>query len=232
VQFSLSDGLALFVFLGVTLTWLVWWRLQEDLELLPEHEQAHPEFPLPSGIVPIADAETVMLGSLTLALLGSWILGWSVFSGFVAATVIVRLMGKEGVDLRRGLRRMVPIAFIGASLAWAGLSFGARELTILPWMTSLILSVAVLVAGLFTLPEIRLQRFGMQVAIMTGVILASVLVSSQSVFWWAIPAEAITFLILAKNPRFRPRWQALPLWLLFAWELFVLAFLAQLIRHK
>ena len=231
---SVSDGIAMLVFLCSLVLWVVWWRNMRDLEDVAQDEQEHTDRPLPSGAIAPHVLEDVSFLALAFALFGGLLLGWPVCVGFVCASLSVWALSREGLQWRDGVvTNLVGSIGVAVSLGWAGVAFGTRDVLAPNWMLRILLATAVVVGATFAVRQVQLllESRWMQAVLIISVMMLAFIVAGQSAFWLcALPIIAL-LLILINKPGKWYRYAARTFDLFLVVVMFVAVFIPFVIRH-
>lgn len=219
VSFTLFFVMAILLVSGICLG--IWMQLRSDLENIRRDEQENPGYPLPSAAISPPEAETVSSIAGGFALLGSILLGWPVFCGFLAGFVMNEAMKLFNVSsfLRQKWPRVLIILSLACGVAWAGLAIGLQDLSPATWLIRLALGLGCIGGALILSREVWPRpAIGISVILLTAAIL-----SGQ----WLIGMAAIPTLIVTWVLEFRENAQKrliLPLLGFAGWYLFTLIF--------
>lgn len=200
---SVSDGIALIIFLISLVLWGAWWRFSRDLEDVAQDVQEHPDRPLPSGSISSHVLEDISFMALAFALFGGLLLGWPVCVGFICALLWVWALSRGGLQWRDGVvTNLVGSTGVAVSIGWAGLVFGSRDVLAPSWMLHIVLASAIVVGATFVVRQVQLliESRWIQAMLIGAVMFLTFFVAGQTVFWlFALPIIA-ALLILANKP--------------------------------
>lgn len=191
---SYTDFLALAVFVVTVIAWNAWWRFRQDLESMADDAFAHPDRPLPSGMIATHDLEAASTALLVLVLYGALLCGWPVFVGIICATGFAFGLSDRGFGWMRGIVTHaigfgLTVFVIGGSAAM----FALRDLFVPAWVIRVVLagSVAVGFAVLLEAVSPRLTSVLSRLIVGCLGLMVSVGIAQQPVLWYVLlPALA------------------------------------------
>ncbi len=231
---SVSDLIAVIVFLCSVSLWIVWWRSLRDLEDAAQDEQEHPDRPVPSGAISPHVLEDVAFLALAFAIFGGLLLGWPVCVGFLCASLSVWALSREGLQWRDGVvTNLVGSMGVAMSLGWAGVVFGLRDVLAPNWMLRIVLAVAIIIGATFAVRQVQMlvESRWIQAVLITVIMCVAFFVAGQNVFWlFALPIVAV-LLVLVNKPGKWYRYAGKTFDLFLAVVLLLTVFLPSVIRH-
>ncbi len=150
------------------------WVLGQEIEDISYDETAHPERPLPSGLVGVDDVESIRAVLCVISWIGSFLLGWPVMIVVAGAWIMGWLRSSQGFGWR-GERwgNSVSWAALGLCAAVMGGVFSARSALLSPALLSLAFGWALLAALLHVLPLLSFHAEGLRRFIPYGYMLAA-----------------------------------------------------------
>jgi len=221
-RISFTLPIAILVFIFALLFLFVWISLRDSITNLAKDEIEFPDRPLPSGQLSLQEADDMATLSLGLSLTGFALLGWPIFIGalVIPGAYLALSVAEHEPFLRGTYARVVLLLLAALGLAWAGLSFGLRELSPADWMVRVAAGLAIAGAGLVTVRS--LPRQSVAVTVILGL---SALISGQ----WLIGMAVIPAIVLTWFLEFREDQQKRRLWPMagfVGWYLFAVVVLS------
>jgi hypothetical protein len=219
VSFTLFFVMAILLISSICLG--IWMQLHSDLENIRLDEQENPNYPLPSAALTPPEAEMVSSMAGGFALLGSILLGWPVFCGFLAGFVMYETTKLLNVSsfLRQKWPRALILLSLACGISWAGLAIGLQDLTPATWLVRLALGLGCVGGALILLRE----SWPHPAIGISAILVVAGIVSGQ----WLIGVAAIPALIVTWILEFRENAQKsliFPLLGFAGWYLFTLIF--------
>ncbi len=212
---SITDAFAQVIFLLVLGSWLVWWRMQRDLDHVSIDLETRPSLPLPSGEASTKDVGQLAVCAIAFALYGAALLGWPVFLPFAAATAMAWIARRHGAGWGSGILGVsVFFVVISLFLGWAGLEVGLRQLTATPAMTLIILSCALFVGIgelFYRFRDAVDARFPVMILLLTLCVL-SLLVARQSFLLYLLVPFVSAWIWIIHKPSTWYRFGAYPIY--------------------
>ncbi len=178
----LAFGLAWIVFF----VWILYWRLERDLDNLAEDEVSRPHLPLPSGAIALQDYQELSRVFLVVSWLGAALLGWPVFLGIFSATLLLWLQTRRGAGWGSGqVPHAVLSALIAFCLGYAAAAYGISAAQFQPWMIFLLAGSALLVGGADLIYRLRYQAAPLRIVhyLPAACLLLSLAVINQPLVW-------------------------------------------------
>lgn len=186
VDHSYTYGLSLSLFVVSVVAWVWRERLKQDLENLPEDELRRPHLPLPSGSVAPHELESLNSVLAAMAFFGAALLGWTVFVGFLFAECVSWLRSRRGLAWGSvAVSDAVALLLSALALGFAGLAFGLRGFTFMPWQAAAVSAAAVLVVGIASARRLEgaSKSRAVRVLLPTGLLLLALALLRQPAVW-------------------------------------------------
>ncbi|MDQ7814506.1 MAG: hypothetical protein RDU25_01740 [Patescibacteria group bacterium] len=212
VDSSFANPLSILAAAGVAFGVLGLWRLDLDLENLQDDEKNNPDFPLPSGLISLQEAQALKFFLSWFVVLGALILGWPVILLLAAAFASRWFIAAYGSAL--GRRIYFKLAGDAMFLLFAGsaaMLFGIRTVPYVAHLKLHVLALVYFAVLAINFSVVRRLSHGKSVVLASALIFAGSLIAGQAV-WWGVGFIAVfAELACLKSPSWAEKYGVLPI---------------------